>query len=60
MTLGDELLVALNANEGSLSCVGPHVGLQIACFSKLFETLFKWTNQYLFLVFWPLNFFKLF
>lgn len=59
VALGNKLLVALNADEWSLSSVGPHVSLQVTCLSKLFQALFERTNQYLFLVFWSLDFLKL-
>jgi len=60
MAFGDELLVALNADEWSFTSVSSHVCLQISSLSKLFQTLFKGANQYLFFIFRPLDFFKLF
>jgi len=59
VTLGYKLLIALYANKWSLSGVGPHMRLEVTCLSKLFKTLFERTYQYLFLVFWALDFFKL-
>jgi len=59
VSLSYKLLIALNANEWSLSRMSPHVRLEVTCLGKLFEALFERTYQYLFLVFWPLDFLKL-
>lgn len=57
--LGDELLEAFVANEGSLSCVRPHVRLQVACLGKLLQTLLKGAEEDLFLLLWSLDLLKL-
>jgi hypothetical protein len=44
MPLCDELLVALAAHEWSLSSVGPHVCLKVACLRKLFQAFFEGTE----------------
>lgn len=59
VTLGDELLVALVADEGSLTGVSSHMRLQVARFGELFEAQFKWTQEYLLFLFGPLNLLKL-
>lgn len=32
MALSDELVLAYAASEGTLTCVRPHVGLEVSCF----------------------------
>jgi hypothetical protein len=59
VSLGYKLLIALYADEWSLSGVGPHVRLEVTCLSKLFEALFERAYQYLFLVFRSLDFLEL-
>jgi len=59
VALSYKLLVALNADEGSLTSMCSHVSLQVSSLSKLFKTLFKWTNQYLFFIFGSLDLLKL-
>ncbi len=36
MSLGDELVLAYAASEGTLTCVRSHVGFEVPCFGKLF------------------------
>jgi hypothetical protein len=59
VALGNKLLIAFDADEWSLSGMGPHMRLQVTCFSKLFQALFERTYQYLFLVFGSLDFLEL-
>jgi hypothetical protein len=56
----NKLLVALNAYEWSLASMCPHVSLEVSGLCKLFQTLFKRANQYLFFIFGPLYFFEFF
>ena len=44
MALCNELLLALAANEGSFTSVCPHMGLQVSCLRKFFQTLLKRAN----------------
>ena len=59
MTFGDELLVTLDTDKWSLSSMSSHVSLKISSLSKLFKTFFERANQYLFFIFWALDFFEL-
>lgn len=56
MTLRDEVLGTLRALEGPFASVGPHVGLEVACFRELLQAFFKGTQQNLLLVFGALHF----
>ena len=44
VTLGDELLVALVADEGSFTGVRTHMRLQVTRLSEFFEAKFEWTQ----------------
>jgi hypothetical protein len=59
MSLSYKLLVTLAADEGSLSSVGPHVGLQISGLWKFLQACLKRTYQDLLLFFRSLNFLDL-
>jgi hypothetical protein len=43
VSLGDKLLVALIADEWSLSGMSPHVSFEIACLRKFLKALLKRT-----------------
>jgi len=55
VTLGDELLAALPASEGSLTRVRPHVSLEVARLLELLQTALERTNQELNFIFWPFD-----
>ena len=55
VTLGDELLAALAASEGSLARVRPHVSLEDARLLELLQTALERTNQELNFIFWPFD-----
>lgn len=45
MTLSDKFVSTLFAIEGSLSCVSPHVSLEVASLLEFFEAAFKRTDE---------------
>jgi hypothetical protein len=56
MSFGNEVLVAKRALEWSLTCMCPHVCLQVASLREFLEAAYKGTHQELHLVFRPLYF----
>ena len=54
MAFCDETLFTQAALKWSLSCVGSHMGLEIACLSELLETELEGTYEEFDFIFWSL------
>lgn len=59
VSLRNELLVTLWADERPLPCVSPHMRLEVSGLGKFLQTLLKRADQHFFLLFGSLYLFDL-